>query len=84
MLRPVFTLILSLAVTCAAWGQSARVFTMDLDGNAAPLLNEADKVTYNDAGGIQGPFGPGDDTTTSGAWREHFYRWMVSNGWVGR
>ena len=32
----------------------------------------------------QGPFGPGDDMTTSGAWREHFYRWMISNGWVGR
>ena len=27
-------------------------------------------------------YGPGDDTTTSGAWREHFFRWMISNGWV--
>ena len=54
MLRPVFTLILSLVVSITALGQTARVFTMDLDGKAAPLLNEADKVTYDDAGGIQG------------------------------
>ena len=39
----------------------------------------AEMYIYDDG---QGPFGPGDDTTTSGAWREHFYRWMVSNGWV--
>lgn len=54
MRKSVFFLFLSLAVTFAAQGQTARVFTMDLDGNAAPLLNEADKVTYDDAGGIQG------------------------------
>ena len=54
MLRTVFSFILSLVVTCTAMGQTARAFTMDLDGNAAPLLNEADKVTYDDAGGIQG------------------------------
>ena len=39
----------------------------------------AEMYIYDDG---QGPFGPGDDTTTSGAWREHFYRWLVSNGWV--
>lgn len=39
----------------------------------------AEMYIYDDG---QGPFGPGDDTTTSGAWREHFFRWMVSNGWV--
>ena len=39
----------------------------------------AEMYIYDDG---QGPFGPGDDTTTSGAWREHFYRWMLSNGWV--
>ena len=39
----------------------------------------AEMYIYDDG---QGPFGPGDDTTTSGAWREHFYRWMISNGWV--
>ena len=54
MNRLVFSLILSLAVEFSAMGQTARVFTMDLDGNEAPLLNEADKVTYDDAGGIQG------------------------------
>ena len=54
MLRTVFTLMLSMVVTCTAMGQSARVFTMDLDGNAAPLINDADRVTYDDAGGIQG------------------------------
>ena len=32
----------------------ARIFTMDLSGNPAPLINDADKVTYDDAGGIQG------------------------------
>ena len=54
MLRAVFTLMLSMVVTCTAMGQSARVFTMDLDGNAASLINDADRVTYDDAGGIQG------------------------------
>ena len=54
MRRTIFSLILTLAVTFTAQGQTARVFTMDLDGNAAPLLNEADKVTYDDAGEIQG------------------------------
>ena len=54
MRRPVLSLILSLTVAFTAQGQTARVFTMDLDGNAAPLLNDADKVTYDDAGGIQG------------------------------
>ena len=39
----------------------------------------AEMYIYDDG---QGPFGPGDDTSTSGAWREHFFRWMVSNGWV--
>lgn len=39
----------------------------------------AEMYIYDDA---QGPFGPGDDTTTSGAWRDHFFRWLVSNGWV--
>jgi acetyl esterase/lipase len=39
----------------------------------------AEMYIYDDG---QGPFGPGDDHSTSGAWREHFYRWMVSNGWV--
>ena len=39
----------------------------------------AEMYIYDDG---QGPFGPGDDTTTSGAWRENFYRWMISNGWV--
>ena len=38
----------------------------------------AEMYIYDDG---QGPFGPGDDTTTSGAWRDHFFRWMVSNGW---
>ena len=46
--------ILSTSVALSAFGQTARVFTMDLDGNEAPLLNEADKVTYDEAGGIQG------------------------------
>ena len=54
MRRTIFSLILTLAVTFTAQGQTARVFTMDLDGNAAPLVNEADKVTYDDAGEIQG------------------------------
>ena len=39
----------------------------------------AEMYIYDDG---QGGFGPGDDTSTSGAWREHFFRWMVSNGWV--
>ena len=39
----------------------------------------AEMYIYDDG---QGPFGPGDDHSTSGAWREHFYRWLVSNGWV--
>ena len=39
----------------------------------------AEMYIYDDG---QGPFGPGDDTSTSGAWREHFFRWMVSNGWI--
>ena len=39
----------------------------------------AEMYIYDDG---QGPFGPGDDHSTSGAWPEHFYRWMVSNGWV--
>ena len=39
----------------------------------------AEMYIYDDA---QGPFGPGDDTTTSGAWRDHFYRWLLSNGWL--
>ena len=30
------------------------------------------------------PAGPGDATTTSGAWREHFHRWLLSNGWLGQ
>ena len=54
MNRLVFSLLLALAVTVSAYGQTARVFTMDLDGNEAPLINEADKVTYDEAGGIQG------------------------------
>ena len=33
---------------------ASRVFTMDLDGNEAPLLNADDRVTYDAAGGIQG------------------------------
>ena len=41
----------------------------------------AEMYIYDDG---QGPFGPGDDTSTSGAWREHFFRWMVSNGFVDR
>ena len=39
----------------------------------------AEMYIYDDG---QGPFGPGDDVSTSGAWREHFFRWMVSNGWI--
>ena len=39
----------------------------------------AEMYIYDDG---QGPFGPGDDTTTSGAWRDHFYRWLLSNGWL--
>lgn len=39
----------------------------------------AEMYIYDDG---QGPFGPGDDKSTSGAWREHFFRWMVSNGWI--
>ena len=54
MKRILLFLFLSTAVTVSAIGQTARVFTMDLDGNDAPLLNEADKVTYDEAGGIQG------------------------------
>ena len=54
MKRFLLFLMLSTAVTVSAIGQTARVFTMDLDGNEAPLLNEADKVTYDEAGGIQG------------------------------
>ena len=54
MRRLVYSIILSLTVTFTAQAQTARVFTMDLDGNAAPLLNDADRVTYDDAGGIQG------------------------------
>ena len=46
--------LFSLATAFTASGQPGRVFTMDLDGNEAPLLNDADKVTYDDAGGIQG------------------------------
>ena len=41
----------------------------------------AEMYIYDDG---QGHFGPGDDTSTSGAWREHFFRWMVSNGFVDR
>ena len=41
----------------------------------------AEMYIYDDA---EGPFGPGDDTTTSGAWRDHFHRWLLSNGWLGR
>ena len=41
----------------------------------------AEMYIYDDG---QGPFGPGDDVSTSGAWREHFFRWMVSNGWIKR
>ena len=54
MRRLVYSIVLSLAVTFTAQAQTARVFTMDLDGNAAPLINDADRVTYDDAGGIQG------------------------------
>ena len=41
----------------------------------------AEMYIYDDG---EGPFGPGDATTTSGAWREHFHRWLLSNGWLGR
>ena len=33
---------------------ASRVFTLDLDGNEAPLINAGDQVTYNAAGGVQG------------------------------
>ena len=54
MKRILLFLFLLTAVIVSAFGQTARVFTMDLDGNEAPLINEADKVTYDEAGGIQG------------------------------
>ena len=41
----------------------------------------AEMYIYDDG---EGPFGPGDATTTSGAWREHFHRWLLSNGWLGQ
>lgn len=39
----------------------------------------AEMYVYDDG---QGPFDPDDTGTTSGAWRENFFRWMVSNGWA--
>lgn len=98
MKRFLLFLIVSTSVALSAFGQTGRVFTMDLDGNEAPLINEADKVTYDDTGRILGISGTNEaavkvflpvaekntgaarPTPPSGAWREHFYRWMVSNG----
>ena len=33
---------------------ASRVFTLDLEGREAPLVNAGDQVTYNAAGGVQG------------------------------
>ena len=41
---------------------AARVFTLDLDGREAPLVNAGDQVTYNAAGGVQGISGTTDPT----------------------
>ena len=41
----------------------------------------AEMYVYDDG---TGPFGPDDGGTTSGAWREHFYRWLQSGGFVTR
>ena len=41
---------------------ASRVFTLDLDGREAPLVNAGDQVTYNAAGGIQGISGTTDPT----------------------
>ena len=37
----------------------------------------AEMYIYDDG---NGPFGPDDGGTTSGAWRENLFRWMQSNG----
>ncbi len=39
---------------------ASRVFTLDLDGREAPLVNAGDQVTYNAAGGVQGISGTTD------------------------
>ena len=41
---------------------ASRVFTLDLDGREAPLINAGDQVTYNAAGGVQGISGTTDPT----------------------
>ena len=45
---------LQLPAQTADFPFTSRVFTMDLDGNEAPLLNADDRVTYDADGGIQG------------------------------
>ena len=41
----------------------------------------AEMYIYDDG---NGGFGPDDTGTTSGAWREHFFRWMQTNGYTTR
>lgn len=45
---------LSLPAQTAAYPYASRVFTLDVDGHEAPLLNDGDRPTYNADGGIQG------------------------------
>lgn len=45
---------LSLPAQSDVYPYASRVFTLDLDGNEAPLLNADDRVTYDDAGAVQG------------------------------
>ena len=58
---------------------AAGMFALFLEWRKAGV--GAEMYIYDDG---EGPFGPGDDTTTSGAWREHFHRWLLSNGWLGQ
>ena len=86
MCRTVFSIILSLVVTFTAMGQTVRAQHHNVAAGMLALFLEwkkaganAEMYLYDDG---QGPFGPGDGTSTSGAGRDHFYRWMISNGWV--
>lgn len=41
-------------IECKNFNYASRVFTLDLDGREAPLVNAGDQVNYNAAGGVQG------------------------------
>ena len=45
---------LSLSAQTGDYPYASRVFTLDTDGNAAPLLNDSDRPTYNADGALQG------------------------------